>query len=121
MEKKLCEYCGKEETYDIFPVCEKCLKITMQWGDNAQKNRLRYYFNKKEMEKNPELKQQKAQKRRAITKRYMQTHKEQWNAYQREYKRRKQEQARKAIAENKAIREELAQLKKQLSMTGVDK
>lgn len=114
MEKKLCEYCGKEETYDIFPVCENCLKVTMQWGDNAQKSRMRYYFRKKELEQNPELKEQKAQQRRAIVKRYMQTHKEQWNAYQREYKKRK-------AAENKAIREELAQLKKQLAMTGVDK
>ena len=143
-EKKLCEYCGKVEADEGYPVCRKCFIITMQWGTPAQKQRMKYYLQKEQMEKDPALKDRVLAARKTATqkyyqnnkekisdyrkmyiaehpeqvketrKRYMQSHREQWNAYQREYKKRK-------AAENRAIREELAQLKKQLAMTGVDK
>lgn len=107
MEKKVCEYCNKEPRYDIFPVCENCLKITMQWGTQAQKQRMNYYFQKKEMENNAELKARVLEQRKKAAKKYQDSHREQWNAYQREYKKRK-------AAEASALRERVAQLEAQL-------
>jgi hypothetical protein len=108
MEKKLCEYCGKEQAYDVFPVCENCLKITMQWGEPAQKQRMKYYFQKKEMENNAEFKARVMEQRKMAQKKYQKSHREQWNAYQREYKKRK-------AAEAKTLREKVAQLEAQLN------
>lgn len=132
-EQKMCKKCGVRPAHsEVMPFCALCFN-TLDLSDPVERNEYRYYGQKLEWEKYPHLweeeKKRRAEYRKthkeeiklanrkyqqthkekfaAYQKKYKETHREQWNAYQREYKKRK-------AAENKALRERVAQLEAQL-------
>lgn len=132
-EQKMCKKCGTRPVYsEVMPYCALCFN-TLDLSDPKERYEHRFYGQKLEWEKFPNLweaeKKRRAEYRKthkeqinannkkyqqthkeqfaAYQKKYRQQHREQWNAYQREYARRKRE-------ENKTIRERMAQLEAQL-------
>ena len=104
--KELCERCKEEEVMEGYPVCCGCYNFYKQWGDSLQKQRMRYFDLKAEMEKNPELKKQLLEHRHLSHKLYINKNRDKWNAYQREYYKRRKDKM-------KALEEEVARLKAQ--------
>lgn len=85
-EKKMCEYCGKVEADPGYPVCHHCFVITMQWGTPAQKQRMKYYLQKEQMEKDPVLKEQVMSARRKAVRKYYEENKEKIFEYNKKYR-----------------------------------
>lgn len=132
-EQKMCKKCGTRPVYsEVMPYCALCFN-TLDLSDPKERYEHRFYGQKLEWEKFPNLleaeKKRRAEYRKthkeqikannkkyqqthkeqfaAYQKKYRQQHREQWNAYQREYKKRK-------AAEASALRERVAQLEAQL-------
>lgn len=108
--EKVCRGCSRErELFNDSPFCRECYtKIKYSPWEKSMKQVIYYVEHKKEIkQKRKEYQQAHKEQVAAANKKYVQSHREQWNAYQREYKKRK-------AAENKALRERVAQLEAQL-------
>ena len=112
-EKIICECCKEKEVMPGYPVCLQCFNRMSQWGTTAEKQRMKYYYQKEQMEKNPELKKQILDKRKESQKEYMINNREKWNAYQRQYQKRKREEIKAKLAR-------LAELEKQIAVDKKD-
>ena len=113
-ENKLCRKCHERPVAnEILPFCPYCwnhLDSTIP----EERNALVYYGNKMYYAKHPELEKKDKEQKRKWHNDYIAKNREKWNAYQREYKKRK-------AAENKALKQRVAELEQQLnSMTRVD-
>lgn len=88
-EKKLCRKCKERPVANgIIPYCHFC------WNhlDSAipeERNALVYYGNKMYYAQHPEAEKRDKEKRKNWNKAYIAKNREKWNAYQREYHRRK--------------------------------
>lgn len=84
-EKIMCECCKEKEAMKGYPVCVQCFNRISQWGTNAEKQRMKYYYQKELMSKDPELAKQIREKRNQYQKQYYQKNREKLIQYKKQY------------------------------------
>lgn len=109
-EKQLCEYCGKKERVEGFPVCQECYKRAKLWGSPAEKQKMYYYEQKQKMMNNPEYAEKVREKRNQYTQKYVGANREKWNKYQREYQKNRRAQFKLLQKEVQELKQQLAQI-----------
>lgn len=119
-EKKLCRKCGEREVAnDNCPYCAYCWNH-LDLSDPKERNAYSYYGNKMFWAQHPEAWEKEKQRRieynenhkeqiKESKKKYLANNREKWNAYQRQYQKRKREEIKAKLAR-------LAELEKQIAV-----
>lgn len=106
MEKQKCKKCGEREVFsENCPYCAHCWNH-LDSKNPQERSDLTYYGNKMFYAEHPEVAAAIRERKKQYQNNYRATHREQWNAYQREYARRKRAEAKRIAAEYAVLKAE---------------
>jgi hypothetical protein len=110
-EKQMCKKCGEREVVsENCPYCAYCWNH-LDSGNPRERSILAYYGNKMFYAEHPEVAVAIKEKKKQYQKEYINKNREKWNAYQRDYAKRKRAEAKINALELKMLKKEKERLK----------